>query len=250
MSANVESMFYVRKAPWHGLGTKVQEAPDSKQALILAGLDWKVKQMPVYTGDNKMIPGYKANVRDKDDRVLGVVTDRYKVVQNEEAFAFTDELLGYGVRYETAGSQGNNDIQYRGTVSGNRSGGAYRSGCGPVFRTGGKDCFNVGSRMYYDFYGNCIAETPFHKAHRSEASLDHPGRGYMESGAQNSGLYFPATGPAVCGVFHDAGLFQTGYPDYCIAVDRNSGSDIADLLLQKAGQWCAEGDETVIAYRN
>lgn len=104
MAANVESMFYVRKAPWHGLGTKVQEAPDSKRALVLAGLDWKVKQMPVYTGDNKMIPGYKANVRDKDDRVLGVVTDRYKVVQNEEAFAFTDELLGYGVRYETAGS--------------------------------------------------------------------------------------------------------------------------------------------------
>ena len=104
MAANVESIFYVRRAPWHGLGTKVQEAPDSKRALVLAGLDWKVKQMPVYTGDNKMIPGYKANVRDKDDRVLGVVTDRYKVVQNEEAFAFTDELLGYGVRYETAGS--------------------------------------------------------------------------------------------------------------------------------------------------
>lgn len=104
MAANVESIFYVRRAPWHGLGTQVQEAPDSKRALVLAGLDWKVKQMPVYTGDNKMIPGYKANVRDKDDRVLGVVTDRYKVVQNEEAFAFTDELLGYGVRYETAGS--------------------------------------------------------------------------------------------------------------------------------------------------
>jgi phage/plasmid-like protein (TIGR03299 family) len=36
--------------------------------------------------------------------VLGVVTDRYKVIQNTEAFAFTDELLGAGVRYETAGS--------------------------------------------------------------------------------------------------------------------------------------------------
>ena len=33
-----------------------------------------------------------------------MVTDRYKVVQNTEAFAFTDELLGNGVRYETAGS--------------------------------------------------------------------------------------------------------------------------------------------------
>lgn len=51
-----------------------------------------------------MIEGYKANVRDSDRKVLGVVTDRYKVIQNQEAFAFTDELLGEGVRYETAGS--------------------------------------------------------------------------------------------------------------------------------------------------
>ena len=36
--------------------------------------------------------------------MLGVVTDRYKVVQNTEAFAFTDSLLGEGVQYETAGS--------------------------------------------------------------------------------------------------------------------------------------------------
>ena len=33
-----------------------------------------------------------------------MVTDRYKVVQNQEAFAFTDSLLKEGVRYETAGS--------------------------------------------------------------------------------------------------------------------------------------------------
>ena len=43
-------------------------------------------------------------MRDKDRKVLGVVSDRYKIVQNEEAFAFTDTLLGEGVRYETAGS--------------------------------------------------------------------------------------------------------------------------------------------------
>jgi len=32
------------------------------------------------------------------------VSDRYKVVQNKDAFAFTDALLGEGVKYETAGS--------------------------------------------------------------------------------------------------------------------------------------------------
>lgn len=104
MAANVESMFYVRETPWHGLGTRVMEAPASKEALTLAGLDWKVLQEPVYTQSEELIKGYKANVRDSDRKVLGVVTDRYKVIQNEEAFSFTDSLLGEGVRYETAGS--------------------------------------------------------------------------------------------------------------------------------------------------
>ena len=104
MAANIEGMFYVRETPWHGLGTKVMEAPTSKRALELAGLDWKVVQEPIYTENNELIEGYKANVRDVDRKTLGVVTDRYKIIQNEEAFAFTDELLGEGVRYETAGS--------------------------------------------------------------------------------------------------------------------------------------------------
>ena len=104
MAANVETMFYTREKPWHGLGTMVAEAPNSKDALRLAGLNWKVLQEPVYTENEELIQGYKANVRDTDRKVLGVVTDRYKVIQNEEAFAFTDTLLGEGVRYETAGS--------------------------------------------------------------------------------------------------------------------------------------------------
>ena len=104
MAANVETMFYTREKPWHGLGTGIAEAPNSADALRLAGLDWKVVQEPVYTDAGKEIPGYKANVRDTDRRVLGVVTDRYRVVQNREAFAFTDALLGSGVRYETAGA--------------------------------------------------------------------------------------------------------------------------------------------------
>lgn len=104
MAAEVETMFYTREKPWHGLGVQVHDAPTSEKALWLAGLDWKVVQKDIYTEGRVQIPGYKANVRNTDGRVLGVVTDRYKVVQNEEAFSFTDELLGKGVRYETAGS--------------------------------------------------------------------------------------------------------------------------------------------------
>lgn len=103
MSANVESMFYVRVAPWHGLGVCVEEALNSREALEKSGLNWMVEQRPIIT-DGKLIPGYKANIRQTDGKILGVVTDRYKVVQNHEAFAFTDALLGEGVKYETAGS--------------------------------------------------------------------------------------------------------------------------------------------------
>lgn len=104
MAANVETMFYTREKPWHGLGTKVGEAPESAEALKMAGLDWQVLQEPIYTDAGDKISGYKANIRDTDRKVLGVVTDRYKVIQNTEAFSFTDALLGKGVRYETAGS--------------------------------------------------------------------------------------------------------------------------------------------------
>ena len=104
MAANVETMFSVREKPWHGLGTIVMEAPTSADALRLAGLDWDVVQEPIYTKSNEEVKGYRANVRDSDRKVLGVVSDRYKVVQNTDAFSFTDELLGKGVRYETAGS--------------------------------------------------------------------------------------------------------------------------------------------------
>ncbi len=104
MSANIETMMYVRNKPWHGLGTEVPEAPTSADALRFAGLDWTVRQEPVYNARGGVISGYKSNVRDTDGSVLGIVGDRYKVVQNVDAFHFTDDLIGGDVRYETAGS--------------------------------------------------------------------------------------------------------------------------------------------------
>ncbi len=108
-----DSMFSVRQKPWHYELTKdrckiIQEAPNSKEALIAAGLDWTVEQTPVFMDDGTEIKNYKANVRSDDKTVLGIVTDRYKIVNNVDAFSFTDALVGETeegvVRYETAGS--------------------------------------------------------------------------------------------------------------------------------------------------
>jgi phage/plasmid-like protein (TIGR03299 family) len=97
-----------RVVPWHKLGVVVEEAPDSVAAIKLAKLDWEVHQKPVYinAGDSyNAAPNYIANVRSDTQEVLGIVSERYQIIQNQEAFSFTDALISGGdVRYETAGS--------------------------------------------------------------------------------------------------------------------------------------------------
>ena len=105
MPHEVETMMYslAEGIPWHRIGTPVPEAVDSEEALVKAGLAWAVVQEPVYVG-NRRVEGWVANVRATDGAVLGIVTEKYRVVQNVEAFRFMDALLGEGVRYTTAGS--------------------------------------------------------------------------------------------------------------------------------------------------
>lgn len=113
MSANVETMAYVkfdeRDVPWHGLGTPCDHAMSSVEALELSGLNWNVVSKKLYIHDSKYleVPEMLANTRDSDNTVLGVVTGKYKICQNKEAFDFTDELLNHNVTYETAGSLNN-----------------------------------------------------------------------------------------------------------------------------------------------
>lgn len=109
MSAAVETMFWAgREVPWHGLGQQVLEAPNSREAIVAAGLDWEVGKRPLFTslGFNvQEIPDNFANVRLSDGKVLGLVGNSYKIVQNSEAFDFVDAMIGSGnVKYETAGS--------------------------------------------------------------------------------------------------------------------------------------------------
>ncbi len=103
MAHLIDSMFSVRETPWHGLGTIVEEVLCSEDAIKKAGLDWQVTTKPVFV-DGKQVKGYYANTRSDNNNVLGIVSDRYRIVQNSEAFSFTDNLLENEVKYETAGS--------------------------------------------------------------------------------------------------------------------------------------------------
>ena len=93
-----------RKALWKGIGTEVAGAYSAEQALQMAGLDWNVVQKDLFTEEGEKVEGFKANVKETDGTVLGIVSDKYVVVQNKEAFAFVDLLFGKGLTFETMGS--------------------------------------------------------------------------------------------------------------------------------------------------
>lgn len=95
------------QAAWHGLGTVIDGQVTSDEAIKLAGLDWNVEKRPLQFNTSagpRQVEGKVVIVRDKDETPLGYVSENYTLTQNHEAFAFMDQLLGEGVRYESAGS--------------------------------------------------------------------------------------------------------------------------------------------------
>ncbi|NJK58933.1 MAG: DUF932 domain-containing protein [Pleurocapsa sp. SU_5_0] len=108
MAHNFDSGFLVNQGAWHGLGKVLDNPPTTAQAIIDAGLDWQVKEQPIYTQSNSglsPISTYKSLVRSTDHQLLGVVSNKYKPLQNHDAFSWFDFLLHDGdVALETAGS--------------------------------------------------------------------------------------------------------------------------------------------------
>lgn len=98
-----------REVPWLGVGVS-GEWCNSIDALRAAGLDFTVHKEKTYwmkpymplddvdesspsVTDFERLPMF-ANVRGDDNRVLGVVTPQYKIIQNEDAFGLMDLFIG------------------------------------------------------------------------------------------------------------------------------------------------------------
>lgn len=101
----------LREPAWHGLGTVFEDEVNTQQMLELANLDnWNISldeiQLPEgYQSHKDNFFVTRTNPFDRTTKdVLGVVGERYKVLQNEELFEFADFLLDGGGRWETAGS--------------------------------------------------------------------------------------------------------------------------------------------------
>lgn len=119
MGHKFESGFVVRDAAWHGLATVLKDAPTVEAGIKQAGLDWDVLTCPIEVvipggrDTTKRVkktrrtkaPGWRATVRESDGAVLGVVSDKYKTIQNRECFEFFQKFLDdKSCQLESAGS--------------------------------------------------------------------------------------------------------------------------------------------------
>ena len=107
----VASFASFREPAWHGLGTVFDVEKNTSEMLAAANLNnWNVRleDMPIpshLTSDKEYQYVVRTNpTNDTQKDILGVVGERYHVMQNEDLFSFGDNILDGGGRWETAGS--------------------------------------------------------------------------------------------------------------------------------------------------
>ena len=100
-----------REPAWHGLGTVFTDEKTTAEMLAAADLNgWNVRledmTIPSHlTSDKQYQYVVRTNPTDNTQTdVLGVVGERYHVLQNEDLFSFGDNILDGGGRWETAGA--------------------------------------------------------------------------------------------------------------------------------------------------
>jgi len=99
-------MAFTGEVPWHKLGTHFQERFNSEQAIEAAGLDYTVVKERLFRQDNSPVEAF-ATVNTANNEVLGIVGNKYEIVQPRDSFGFFDTLIEDGAAvFETAGALG------------------------------------------------------------------------------------------------------------------------------------------------
>lgn len=99
----------VRTATWNGIGKDVQECTNMEQVLRESGLNYTVTKEPVYkfADDNNQtryvpITNRFITTRKEDGHTYDVVSDKFEIIQNAEAFDFVN-YMGDEIQFEKAG---------------------------------------------------------------------------------------------------------------------------------------------------
>lgn len=103
-TVTVETIYNASVETWKSSRNGPVRPTTAREVMEAAGLSWNVELVPAYA-EGLPIPGSRAVLRSDRREPLAVVGQRYAPVQNTEAFAFFDQLVGAGKAvYETAGA--------------------------------------------------------------------------------------------------------------------------------------------------
>jgi phage/plasmid-like protein (TIGR03299 family) len=111
MGATIEAGFSGRGLHFFGMdNARIVDGTHSvSEALEASGLNWTVDKIPAgWQGeDGEFVPSgakFWQTQRRDTKAILGQVGSQYTVFQNDQAFAFADELLGFGAEFHAAGA--------------------------------------------------------------------------------------------------------------------------------------------------
>lgn len=101
------------------LGKDVSTASTAEEAIVAGGLDWLVETQPLVLnikvkndeGEQedqlKPMPHYFANVRSDTHDILGIVKDKYRIIQNRKNFTVMDDIASTTqAKYVSVGHEG------------------------------------------------------------------------------------------------------------------------------------------------
>ena len=101
-----ERIYVDRTTTWHAIGKSVEECKDLGSVLTASGLDYEVGKKQVFMiddlGQPKAIPNRFVTTRLSDGHPYDVVSDKFEVVQNADAFDFVN-YMGEDLQFEKAG---------------------------------------------------------------------------------------------------------------------------------------------------
>lgn len=102
-----------RLATWSDIGTNVMTCKNMEDVLVTSGLDYEVEVRPVFYGNDfdditgtMEVPGRYVTVRTRDNHPYGVVSNKYEIIQNRDAFDFVN-YMGDEITFEKAGETAN-----------------------------------------------------------------------------------------------------------------------------------------------
>ena len=103
---------------WHSIGKSVEKCKDLNSVLSASGLDYMVNKFPVLADLGNgitVVPNRFVTTRNTDGHMYDVVSDKFEIIQNRDAFDFVN-YMGDDLQFRKAGETTNGMVYIIGAL--------------------------------------------------------------------------------------------------------------------------------------